>query len=290
MSFLDIFWLFMSLDPLFNEYKTNTIFWFIFTGIIGGIIGSFFKFVFDHWLGPKLEKKRKDKEILEKYSNPLTRSLDSFDRRIENLLDISKKDWFDNPKDDYYRISTLYVFGNYFGWAKILELEAYLEFEDDCEVKTFYKCFYRIFKSLTGFDYFKNIGPDDIRDIYSSSVPRFVLTAVGELMIKKNGNSDLGVLSFIEFVKNYSNDPSYQRWFGYLENFIRKVENDKSNPSWNRLVILSISVKTLLFFLDPNNKLAKRRKISNLDYIHPKLIPFIRKEIEEVCLNEVMEN
>jgi len=273
---------------MFVEIKPNTILWLIVTGTIGGFIGSSVKFLFDQILGPKLKKKRKAENTLKQYTFPLLRSLDSFDKRLENLIKFLDKDWFNNKNDDYYKLSTLYIFGNYFGWAKIIENEAFLEFEKRKKEKRFYMGFYRIFKSLTGSDYFENTQLKDSLNIDSSGINRFVLTAIGELMIKRTSGCT-EVIGFVEFTKKYAEDGIYKKWFSYVEKFISTLSKSESNIDWNRIVILSISVRSLICLLDPKNKLTAKRQIINLELLHPELRSFMQKEIQNIGLKSMIK-
>ena len=154
-----------------------------------------------------------------------------------------------------------------------MEDETFLEFElSDTEEKEFMRHFYRVFKGINSFYYFESV-LGEMPDIESATVPRFVLTAIGELMIKKPDKKEGGspsVIGFVDFTKKYrSNEEGFKEWFSYLENILSHIEKDRSNAYWNRLSVFAITLRLMILYLDPKNRLTARRRTHYLGYLHP---------------------
>jgi hypothetical protein len=273
------------LDWLLNSFEEHSVIWILISAGVGGIIGALVKFVFEQVLGPKYERKRSAKAALRKYSYPLLRAADTLDRRVQNFIRFVSKKWFDDPKEDYYRLSTLYLFGCYFGWCKILEDEAFLEFElSDRKARDFNIQFKRVFKGLTGFYYFQDLNATEMPAIETAQVPRLALTGIGELMIKKPVEAKDAlptVLDFIEFTREYKDSPDFKKWFSYLECILSNLRRSVKDARWNRLVVFAINLRIFVSFLDPAKRHIAPRSIYYLEYLHPKVAKLVRNEIEE---------
>lgn len=188
---------------------------------LGGIIGAVIKFIFETVVTLQYQQRLTARNMLRTYRHPLLRAADTLDRRLENMINFIDRKWYEDPQDDYYRLSTLYLFGHYLGWCKILEDAAYLELEaSDQEAREFSIHFYRVFKALTGFWYFSGLNEGDIEGIEEATVPRLVLTAISELMLH-DSNADKAqmpkLLGFIEFSSQFKESSEFQKWFAYLE-------------------------------------------------------------------------
>ena len=281
------------MDALLRSFEEHSIIWIIISAGIGGLLGALIKFVFEQVLGPRLRSVRAAKVALRRYTYPILRAADTLDRRIENLIRFVDKKWFDDPKEDYYRLSTLYLFGRYFGWCKILENEAFLKYEiSDRKARNFNIRFYRVFKGITGFDYFKDLKADEFEDleadevssIEAATVPRLALTAIGELMIKKHEGTEERlptVLDFVEFARDYKTSHDFKKWFSYLENVLSGLSNSMKNARWNRLVVFATNLRVFISFLDPRSRQTAPRQVYYLKYLHPKVAKCLRKELEE---------
>ncbi|MGC1120919.1 MAG: hypothetical protein WBA22_07470 [Candidatus Methanofastidiosia archaeon] len=284
------------MDILEKVFEERTLIWALISFIFGLLIEFFTRgveFLFANVIGPTYLRKREARRMLKRYSCPLLQAADSLERRIENMISFIDEDWFNNSDDDYYRLSTLYVFGRYFGWCKAIEDETFLEFElSDMEEKRFMRHFYRVFKAINSFYYFENSIWNEMSDIDSATVPRFALTAMGELMIQRSdekGGKSLSVIGFVDFAEKYrGNDEKFRKWFSYLENVLSKVEKDKSKPGWNRLIMLAIALRLMILYLDPKNRLTAPRRTYYLQYLHPEVQERVCAELEKAGYTDVI--
>lgn len=248
------------------------------------MIGALIKFAFEQVLGPRYQRGMTAEAVLRKYLYPILLAADALDRRLENLIRFADPKWFDDPKDDYYRLSTLYLFGCYFGWCKILENEAFLQYEvSDRRSKNFSIHFKRVFKGIDSFYYFQDLG-ERVSTIEKATVPRLALTAIGELMIKEPaGTKDSlsTVLGFVEFARSYETSPDFKKWFLFLEKLLSGLKRSSNDLRWNRLLVLAVNLRVFVSFLDPRNRQTTPRKIYYLERLHPKVAARVRKELIE---------
>lgn len=273
------------MDFLLQSFEENTILWILLSAGLGGVIGSTIKFIFDHIWAPKLKQSRDAKNAIRLYTLPLLRIGYSLDRRIENLITFVDKQWFDDKNDDYYRLSTLYLLGSYFGLCKIIENKAFIEFEKSHKkTEEFNISFYNVFKGITSYYYFKDIKESEITSTHTATVPRFALTAIGELMIEQteeNNKNIPNIISFVKFSKQYKTSSDFKKWFVYLENLLSKLQKSQNNAKWNRLIVFAINLRAFITHLDPKGKYTKPREITYLAFLHQKIAERIMKDLEK---------
>jgi hypothetical protein len=274
------------MNALFRSFEENSIIWMLVSLGLGGIIGAGIKLLFEHVFTPRVQSARAARQALREYSYPLLRAADALDARLANLIRFADSGWFDDPEDDHYRLGTLYLLGSYFGWCKILEDAAFLEFqESDRKARRFNIHFYRVFKALTGFYYVQDMEEAREPQKETGNVPRLALTAIGEVMIAGNqgqpDGSALRVLSFLEFIKSYEESEEFRKWFGYLTRFLGNLTMSEDDPRWNRVVSLATNLRLFVAFLDPRSRGTSRRRIHYLKYLHPTVAARLGKEIEQ---------
>jgi hypothetical protein len=277
-----------KMDILERVFEERTLIWTLISFIFGLLIEFSTRGVEFLWadvIGPTYLRKREARRMLKRYSCPLLHAADSLERRIENMISFVDRGWFNDADDDYYCLSTLYVFGRYFGWCKAIEDETFLEFElPDVKEREFIRHFYRVFKAINSFYYFESSIWDETL-IDSATVPRFALTAMGELMIQRSGEGggkSISVIGFADFAEKYrSNDEKFTKWFSYLKNVLSNVEDEERNPGWNRLIILAIALRLMILYLDPKNRLTAPRRTYYLEYLHPGVRDRVYLELEK---------
>lgn len=283
------------MEFLRQSFQEHSVIWLLISAGVGGLIGALIKFVFETVIASHYESRLNSQKMLRQFRYPLLRAADSLDRRLENLIHFVDQKWYDDPDDDYYRLSTLYLFGCYLGWAKILEDAAYLEFEgSNTSARNFSIRFNRVFKALSGYWYFKSVSKDEMKDIDSATVPRFALTAIGELMQKSAGKKDADslpkVLGFVEFSKQLSTSNDFKKWFKYLESGILLNQQPSSKSAhWNRLLVVATQLRAFLTFLDPSGRQTAPRQIEYLKRMHPAVAEKVKMELLEMGLNDSLK-
>ena len=168
---------------LTQSFQEHTLAWLLTSSLLGGVIGASVKFVFEDVLRPMLGWHRATRKVVRRYTPPLVRSADSLERRINNLARNEAKKWMET--DEYYRLSTLYQFGELLGWIRILEREfGFLPFESARRGRQFDRRLKGIFRALSSYAYFRNGSFADTDAVGASQVPRLMLSAVGEVMTR----------------------------------------------------------------------------------------------------------
>ncbi|NJK70321.1 MAG: hypothetical protein HC941_30850 [Microcoleus sp. SU_5_3] len=273
------------MGTLLQSFEERSVVWIIISSGLGGVIGALINFMFQQVLTPQLQHRRTSYQALRKYSYPLLRAADKLDRRLENFINFIDENWFDNSSDDYYRISALYLFSCYFGWCKILEDEAFLEYEtSDKEARLFNIEFYTVFKAMTGFHYFREISGEQLSSTKEATIPRLALTAIGELMIeeRKDKNESPTIIKFTHFAQQYKSSSEFQKWFSYVERLLVNLKRDQNEARWNRVVIFASVLRGFILFLDPKHRMTTPREIPYLLYLHPQVRSYLEKEIDEI--------
>lgn len=161
---------------LLRSIEEYSVLWVVISAGVGGVIGAFLKYLFETVFASRYQHRVTARIMLRRYRFPLLRASDSLDKRLENMIRFIERKWYEDPKDDYYRLSTLYLFGSYLGWCKILEDAAFFEFvTSDRKAREFSIHFYRVFKTLTGFWYFSGLDDGEIEGVEEATVPRLAL-------------------------------------------------------------------------------------------------------------------
>jgi hypothetical protein len=256
---------------LTDSFEQYTVAWILISSVVGGVIGGAVKFTFEDVLRPMLGWRRDAKQVVRRYTTPLVRSGEALERRINILVRNEEKRWFE--EDEYFRLSTLYAFGEHLGWIRIVERRfGFLPFESSRRGKRFNQRLNGIFRALTSHAYFRHA---PVADVDASTIPRLMLTAVGESMTTEDGES---VIEFTEFATRYVNEPQFRRWFQELRDFLVKAH--PADPlCWDRLLLTGANLRALVRFLDPSGRLVAVRPAVNLERIaHPEALEALRKD------------
>jgi hypothetical protein len=256
---------------LSRSFEEHTVAWVVISSLVGGVIGGAVKFTFEDVLRPVLGWRRDAKQVVRRYATPLVRSAEALERRINILVRNHEREWF--VKDEYFRLSTLYAFGEHLGWIRIVERRfGFLPFESSRRGAVFNRRLNGIFRGLTSHAYFRTADTDAVD---ASTVPRLMLTAIGEVMTTEDGER---VIEFNDFARRYSKDAQFRRWFGDLVGFLEKAR--PLDPlRWDRLLLTAANLRALARFLDPKGRLVGRRPAVNLDLLsNSEVLSQLRKD------------
>lgn len=262
------------LAALSETAKESPIVWFL-VSLGGGVLGASIKFGFEDLLRPFVGDRREARRLVGKYTVPLLRSAEALERRINILVNNEEHRWLES--DEYFRLSTLYVFGEYFGWIRIVEQSfGFLPFESSRKGSKFNLRLNGVFRALSSHAYFRGESEQEVSD---SLIERFKLTAVGEVMINADGNR---VIEYTDFVQRYQNDARFRSWFEDLEAFLIAATPDDS-LRWDRLILTGAHLRALICFLDKRGNMVRYRKVSNLERLHhTEVIESLRKDFPKL--------
>lgn len=268
------------MDWLTGAFERYSVAWLLLSAFIGGVIGASVRFFFEDVLRPWLGWRREAKRIVRRYTVPLVRAADSLERRVNIMIRNETQRWFTN--DEYFRFSTLYQFGEFLGWVRILEREiGFLPFESTRRGKDFQRRLFGIFRALCSHAYFRKwdtIGPT-VTEVESSLIPRLMLSAIGEGMTREGQRRE--VIEFTEFLAAYADDARFRRSFQELETFLDEAY--RSDPlRWDRLIACGANLRAFVRFLDPAGAMARRRDVANLEQIaHPEVAKQLHGELRD---------
>ncbi len=288
-----------------------TIGWFLLSVVLGGILGTVLKYLFDVRLAENFKRIQSEKQKIKKYSYPLLQAANDVELRIENILtkgvqnnwldskivnDIkNNKGFLEDPYDGvgYFYLSTIYLFARYFAWLEILKREiGYLETSiKDKKSKVFFEIIHKITNS------FRYVGLWDFKNVTDCvKLYRHIQSAIGEIMIKKD-SQDIECITFQEFIQKYKSKESdvFRFWLAslskYFENLVEltddKFENLDNLKDYRiyRLIAIQFWVYRLINFLDPKFKKVQRRPTRYIETILNRLPPQYRKKVTEIPFN-----
>jgi hypothetical protein len=207
------------LTDSFEEYSVAWI-------LVGGVIGSATKFLFEDVFRPQLGLRRDAKAVLARFTTPLLRSSETLERQINNFVRNADKDWY--RTSDYYRLSTLYSFAEYLGWVRLIERRlGFIAIEHSDAGKRLDDGINGLFRAMSSFHYFRWA---DEQAVERSTVPRRLFTAMGEVAIVGRDGGD-AVMEFSDFCVRYVNDHQFQRWFRDLDEFLASVRDGTASTT-----------------------------------------------------------
>ncbi|MEU0505457.1 hypothetical protein [Nocardia sp. NPDC005998] len=263
-------------DWLTRSFQQYTVIWIVVSSLVGGVIGSGVKFVFEDLLRPVFGARRETRVTIRKYTTPLVRSAESLERRINNFVRNRTEDWY--ASSDYYRLSTLYCFADYLAWVRVIEEEfGFLPYESSRYGRRFNQRFRGPFKALSSFSYFH--WSHDTAAVDSSQLPRLILTAMGEVALDAEGTAPM---RFSQFALAHERDAQLRRWYADLDAFLRQATEGKPYVI-DRLIAAGANLRALIAFLDSTGSLVPERRISNIELMpHPEVATRVRADFPEL--------
>lgn len=283
------------IDIITQSIKEQSFLWFLVAALLGGLISAFFKFLFEVYIQSKLRTRWDDQKALNELKFPFLRACKSLEKRIELVLKNNNTNWVDDKNDDYFYLSTLYQFGVFFGWVRVLEDKAYLEFSNSKETKSFYRLFSNILESFTGHIHFSKLINVPFEEKCKGTFQRLVIRAMGELMVsidaKDNSVKAYRMLEFTEFVKLMNESETFKKWFGYLGNFLRNLEKSPKDLRWDRLLIIASFLSIMSKHLDPKNLHATSQITVYFDEVqNPEVVESLKISYQKLGMEKQIKN
>jgi hypothetical protein len=268
------------IDLLIRAWNEHSIAFVFLSAVIGGFVGATLKLLFEFLIPERLRARREAKVIVSRYRAPLARSVYALIARIDNFRLMAEHKWFDI--DEYYRLSTLYVFCEYFAWKEILLGElTRLRYESSGKNRRLALLIDNVEKAFNNRSYFGDLSFEQIPA--DTDVPKFACKALGEVMIEKQDDNLPTPIGFVKFCKNWRDNREFGAWLFNLQRFLSGVAKSANNLKWDRILIIRLSLSALLEFLDPKHEIAGR-----LDKGEAKRIvaEIQRSRAQEVFLND----
>jgi hypothetical protein len=186
--------------------------------------------------------RQRSEQLLSRYSEPMARAAFDLQSRLYN---ISRK-WFmtgsDTP-EDYRRLSTLWLLGQFLGWLEIVRRE--VQVIDYGDVHRTAELQRHLF---------------DVVDIFSSDsiadpalrVFRAEQRAIGELMVTERIVGDSrhsDIMGYAAFVERLETTPAFRRWFSRWIDDLDALM--KGHQVGVRLILVQHALISLIDFFDP---------------------------------------
>jgi hypothetical protein len=249
-------------DWLQKSFQENSVVWLLISSVIGGIIGSTTKFIFDVILPQRLQNNSQAKKLVAKYRNPILRASLDFQSRLYNIVDQSFLQIYCNRSDldrKYAIESTLYVVAEFLAWTEILRREVqFLDFGNEKSNQELERLLGNISRQFTS----------DALD-FTFRLPKGQQRAIGEIMIAKS--ESLECIGFAKFVSLLEKELEFSRWFSNLQKDIEILANQPKYvgeriPNDQRLVEIHNAIVKLLEFLDPNHTYVPKKRMKILSF------------------------
>lgn len=211
------------------------------------VIGEFNKLERKVKLDEYIAKKERERQEIVRWANPILEASSDLNGRLLNILkhdgylalnkDFKNQSW--SISYEYFMMSTLYVFAQYFCWIRMLQKEFNFELFDSQKDKSeFFIKLNKVSQTLSGFPPYHGSG--DVQ------VFRVQQRALGELMIASfDGN--VRCLTYPEFI-SHMKDPDFSKYFDPLIHLLDNLERDGGR--WNRLSATQCSLDELINFCD----------------------------------------
>jgi hypothetical protein len=231
------------MDWINQSFQDRTVVWLLISTVLGGVVGSGITFVYQDVLRPWLSFRRDTERLVRTYTTPLLRATEALERRIDNFVANPGSAWY--ADDEYYRLSTLFVFADYLGLVRTLERQfGFVPIESARRGRRLQHRLNGFFRALTSWAYFG--GSADPAAVEASAVPRFMLRAIGEAVT--DPDEPRRPAEFTDFARRYDTDPQFRRWFAELDAFLRAAGADLPRT---RLIAAQANLRALMMFLDP---------------------------------------
>ncbi len=166
--------------------------------------------------------------------------------------------------------STLYPICHFLGSGIIIQNEALRKFHTiGKKAKKFHIAFYNVYKGISSMYYFDN--NEELKGTYEeSTIPSFVLSAIGEQMIETSQKSNrFEVIGFNNFVNLVKTDSNFRDWIKYLDDLLLDVESNKEKKDWNRILLIAIHIRILERYLDKKRNFTVDKKFHEYyDLLH----------------------
>jgi hypothetical protein len=253
---------------LCQSFAQHSLAWLLLStlvsGFLGGVIGAAVKFLFEDILRPDLAARRESRKVLALYGVPLCRAAETLEGRLNNLIRQSAWTWMD---EEYYRLSTLYVFAAFAGWAYILESRfRFIGFHASAQGREVERGLRDVMAAFaSNRRYFK--WHRDQAAVSEKALHQFKIDALGEAMAA--GGEPASVIGFAEFVRRYETDAPFRRWVTQAEPFFRGLADPILH---DRAIIAGAQLRRLARVLDPGQHYVRSAEPRNLDLLkHPEI-------------------
>lgn len=208
-----------------------------------------------NWNESESEREKRLRGQAMKWANPILSAIRDLKSRIDEIL-LHQGFWALSSSSsgaphgwsanyNYYMVSTLYYFAQYFCWTRMLQQKISAElFVSNSDLDDFQKLMTRVSNSLERFpftDELEETTGNESQEIDSKAIPKDIQLfslqqrAIGESLILDDENGER-IMSYKEFVDNWVNQDNikFRRHMDPLESFLKEIKPE-DDLRWSRL-------------------------------------------------------
>jgi hypothetical protein len=250
------------MEWLIQAFNEKSIIWLLLSSIVAmlsGFVSSWLTYTYisrreileKSELENRIKKQERIRQEIIRWSNPILASVQELKGRLNNIVDegylVLSKDYERQINSswsisyDYFMNSTLYLFGQYFCWTRMLEEELNFElFESQIEKDNFFFAMRKVSKSLSTFPPSYSCSGRDVQ------IFRLQQRVIGELLVTVDSKDRRVVISYADFLKRLedNSDDSFKQHFFPLQNLLEDI-NPESGCRWKRLLSARQALKEL---------------------------------------------
>jgi hypothetical protein len=250
------------LNRTFAQYSIVWLFLSAVVGLLAGVVSSWMTYQFKkkeiaetvlaeiekesqtQEIHQKKEKEDRIREEIAQWANPILGAVNDLERRLNNILNeygylALDKNYRDkiNPNwsvtYEYFMLSTIYFFAQYFAWIQMLQEKLSFElFQSEQTENEFFIAVNAVSSALGSFPHpaLKDCSGGD-RQVF-----RLQQRAIGELLILRDSNPPR-CISYPDFQRRLEEEETFKRHLEPLNTLLEKVSPKyDDNCRWGRLV------------------------------------------------------
>ena len=206
-----------------------------------------------NWNESESERENRLRGQAMKWANPILSAIRDLKSRTDEILQnegyralsvtSSKAPYGWSIEYNYYMVSTLYYFAQYFCWTRMLQQKISAElFVDNSELEDFQKLMDGVSGSLERFPFTAKI-EETTKDLDNDKVHKDIQVfslqqrAIGESLVFDGESGGERIMSYKKFVDNWVNpdNAKFRRHMEPLETFLKEIKPD-NDMRWLRLL------------------------------------------------------
>lgn len=228
------------MNGLTFSFPEFSVAWLLLTTLVSALVSYVFKIA-----GEAAERRERVRQDTLRWANPILGAVNDLKHRLDNILDAAGHDALREGYNgqtpewsvtyDYFMSSTLYVFGQYFAWVRLLQEEMNPEvFPSRQAADTFFRAVWNVADCLLEWPPTRYSCADKRRDTQLFS---FEQRAIGELFILRHPDTGRRwCMSYPDFLQK-KDDPQFVPHLEPLLSLLKNLSVDSEGDCrWSRLV------------------------------------------------------
>ncbi len=271
------------MDNIQYTLQGDSLVFLIISLLITGILAGSMKYLFEHFLPVRSQRKQNALDNFERYKNKLLKTSASLISSLNLYMRYLDENSLPLEEDEYASMTLLYAFSSFFGWNQIMEENVL----DELDLTVYHKqrkyrdLFYRSHKSLSSPSYFRPLRKADRKYeeiVACSAIKARDLRKIGCAMVIEEGTTDhrsFSVINILDFERKYQHDTEFRKVF----DFLKHIKRDPENMHWCRATILLVNLQSFMNLLDKQHLRTNDNRFDQLHDCHP----LFGEHIRSIC-------